>query len=232
MTDNILVVQGASYSRAIDELGVITARVSRFMENPKKFKLVLFTGGADIDPRFYGDSSPKGLCVSNPTRDIFEIAVFKKALENNILMTGICRGLQFLNVMSGGKLIHHLDGHEGVYHNVATSTGERIRTNSLHHQMIIPPENSITTAWCDPSLSKTYIGQGDEPLVGKMAECESAIFPATKSFGVQYHPEIMHKDSTGYMWYLSMTKRALEMNWEDFVEYYRKPNNDKSLEVC
>ncbi len=232
MANKILIVQGPSYAAAVDGLGSPTSRVARFMDNPKDFKLVLFTGGADVDPKFYGDTSPNKFCFSNPSRDIFEIAIFKRAKENNIPMTGICRGLQFLNVMNGGKLVHHLDGHEGVFHNVETFNGESFRINSLHHQMIIPAKGSIVIAWCDPALSKVYFGQNDDLIKDKMMECEAAIFPQTRSFGVQYHPEMMSKASSGYAWYFCMVERALQMNWEDFVEYYREPKNGKSIEVC
>jgi gamma-glutamyl-gamma-aminobutyrate hydrolase PuuD len=196
------------------------------MKNPKEYKMVLFTGGEDVGPSLYSDTSPKNMCQSNPGRDLYELAVYKKAKANNILMTGICRGLQFLNVMAGGKLIHHMNRHVGTYHDVTLSNGTSIYINSFHHQMIIPPQDTVITAWADPPLSTIYIGKNDEILNTEMTEYEAAIFPKIKAFGVQYHPEMMNKDSFGYLWYHEMVDRSLRMKWEDFIEHYRRKQKD------
>jgi gamma-glutamyl-gamma-aminobutyrate hydrolase PuuD len=222
MSDRILVVQGASYYRAIDGLGEFTSRVSEFMKNPENFKLVMFTGGADVDPKFYGDTSPMNVCFTNPERDVFEMAIYKKAVKHDILMTGICRGLQFLNVMNGGKMMHHVTGHEGSIHDMATNYGRPIPVNSLHHQMILPPPDAITTGWALKRLSTIYRGQADERIMWEGVEYEAAIFPKTKAFGVQYHPEMMGEHTEGYNYYYQMVELALKMEWKDFIDRYSK----------
>jgi len=231
MTDRILVVNGASYARAVDGLGNPTSRVSKFMESPQDFKLVLFTGGADVDPRFYGDTSPQGFCQTNPERDIFEISIFKKAVKAEVLMTGICRGLQFLNAMSGGKMIHHLENHGFGTHDMITDCGDVIPVNSLHHQMILPGMDSIVTGWTE-SLSKLHIGQNDEEINWPGVNYEAAIYPNTKCFGVQYHPEMLNNNSEGYRYYYNMVHRALTMDWNDFVEpHLIKVKDGKSSKI-
>jgi len=222
MSDKVLVVQGASYYRAIDGLGEFTARVSEFMDNPDDFKLVMFTGGADVDPKFYGDTSPSNLCYTNPERDIFEIAIYKKALRHDILMTGICRGLQFLNVMAGGKMMHHIIGHESSIHDMVTHYGKLIPVNSLHHQMILPPDGTVIVGQAAPPLSTKYYGRHDQKLDWKGPEYEAAIFPGTKAFGVQYHPEMMDASTRGYNYYYQMVELALKMEWKDFIARYSK----------
>lgn len=221
MSKHILVVNGPSYADAVAGLGAVTSRVSKFMESPEKFKLVLFTGGADIDPRFYMDTSPKKMCYSDPERDIFEISIFKRAKEAGIVMAGICRGLQLLNVLNGGKLIHHLNGHNYGTHSMHTSDGKTIEVNSLHHQMIIPPSGSILTGWSD-KLSQTYIGKDDKEVEWSNFENEAAIYPKTKCFGVQYHPEMMTTVSAGYKYFFDMALKSTKLEWDTFLKPYLK----------
>ena len=221
MADKILVVNSdISYGKVVKGFGEIVYDSNVFMSNPKDFKLILFTGGSDVSPQLYGDSSPKGMCRSNIKRDVQEIQVFKLAKKHGVIMTGICRGLQFINVMNGGKLMHHIDGHSGVYrHDIRTNKDEILSVNSLHHQMVLPPENSIIMAWASPSRSREYYGKNDELLKGVvgMIETEAVLYPSTKSFGVQYHPEMMESLTDGYVWYKSLVLSALDNYWEDFV---------------
>lgn len=236
MSKMILVLNGSYYAEAIPELDEITARVAHFMQHPEEFSMVLFTGGSDVDPSFYGESSPDHVCVSNPKRDLQERVVFKHAMHHNIPMAGICRGLQFLNVMDGGRLFHHINHHEGCIHFVETNTGEYFNTNSLHHQMIIPRPDAIVTAWTRKNLASVYYGDNDLPVRYKGKDIEAAIFPAIRAFGVQYHPEMMNPKEAGFVYFYNMAKRALSMDWNDFVKVYtntlvEKKEDVKPLEV-
>jgi GMP synthase-like glutamine amidotransferase len=203
--NKILVVNDyGSYGRAIEGLGDIVTRKSVFFNNPQEFCLVMFTGGEDVDPSFYNETSPEGFCGSNKRRDIEEKEVFDFALEHGIRMTGICRGAQFINVMSGGRMMHHIKGHGG-YHGLASNRTEKIiEVTSTHHQMIIPPVGGIITAWSEDKRSDIYIGDKDEPVDYIGPEVEGVLIPSTKCCGVQYHPEYMPKDSDGYKFYYRM----------------------------
>ena len=72
MADKILVLNGNSYGAALEGLGVLSFDKKEFMSKPDDFKLVQFTGGEDVSPSFYGDTSPKGLCHNSMHRDIEE----------------------------------------------------------------------------------------------------------------------------------------------------------------
>lgn len=78
--------------------------------------IVLFTGGEDVDPKFYNYLKNKKT-RSNMDRDIFEKDMFNRysvssgQVNKNVLLLGICRGSQFLTVMSGGSLIQHVNNH-------------------------------------------------------------------------------------------------------------------------
>lgn len=220
MTKKILVVNGASYYKAVKYLGDYSGDVNRFLRSPENFSLVLFTGGEDISPELYGNVSPR-LCYHNIDRDRYEQVIFDQAIKYNIPMTGICRGLQFLNVMAGGKMIHHLDGHTGAMHDMSTYRGETILVNSLHHQMVLPPETSYVIGWSSKQRSKQYFGNNDDLIDAPQKEVEAVIYPTIKAAGVQYHPEMMSEDSTGYKWYEALVKTLLDIkNMDEMVTKY------------
>jgi putative glutamine amidotransferase len=113
---------------------------------------LLLTGGADVDPALYGgaeDASDE----PNRARDAMEMALIRGALERDLPVLAICRGVQILNVALGGRLIQEVSGHraEGedagwapAYHRIwiapgsklasVLGSGGQVRVNSLHHQ--------------------------------------------------------------------------------------------------
>lgn len=232
MSNRILVVNGLEYGNVAEGLGDITGRPSEFYANPSDFKLILFTGGSDVSPSLYGDISPKNVCSCSPNRDKQELDIFEKAVKYGIKMTGICRGVQFLNVMAGGRMIHHIDGHGGSNHIMETSTGHKFFVNSYHHQMILPAPGTKIIGWSGEILSKSYIGTADEYISYYGKENEAAIFPKIKAFGVQYHPEVLPPEYEAYDYYRRMIINALDLTWEKFIIAYTKGlPNVKILDV-
>jgi putative glutamine amidotransferase len=72
-------------------------------------------GGADIDPGSHGADPHPETTGTHPERDSFELALGRRALEREMPLLGICRGMQILNVACGGTLDQHLPerlGHE------------------------------------------------------------------------------------------------------------------------
>lgn len=225
----ILIMNGYSYGHAIRGLGELTYGIGDLLKNPKTYSMVMFTGGADVSPSYYKHLSPKRMCQNNPERDAQEKRVFDTCLENGILMTGICRGFQFLNVMAGGILMHHIDCHEGVQHEMSTMTGEKLIVNSLHHQMVVPSAYSQLVGWSSTPRSDRYFGNLDAFIEYRGYEVEAAIFPEIKAFGVQYHPEMMPAESDGYGYYYSMVKNALNLPWRKFINAYTNGEPDVEL---
>ena len=76
---------------------------------------LLVAGGADIDPGAYGQDVHSETVGTVPERDACEIALVRAAIERQMPVLGICRGMQLINVARGGTLLQHLPerlGHE------------------------------------------------------------------------------------------------------------------------
>jgi putative glutamine amidotransferase len=69
---------------------------------------LLLAGGADIDPSAYGQPRHPETAGTVPERDAFEIALARAAIERDLPLLGICRGMQLINVACGGTLLQHL----------------------------------------------------------------------------------------------------------------------------
>ena len=101
---------------------------------------LLLTGGADIDPRRYGESEIHPSVEMEPERDETEFAILDAAAHRGLPVFGICRGMQVINVWRGGSLHQHLDDHplnvirDSTPHEIKLADGSSQPVNSLHHQ--------------------------------------------------------------------------------------------------
>ena len=76
---------------------------------------LVFSGGNDLSPESYGAEADPATNGTNPARDRGELALLTAALERDLPVLAICRGVEVLNVARGGDLVQHLPdavGHE------------------------------------------------------------------------------------------------------------------------
>jgi putative glutamine amidotransferase len=76
---------------------------------------LVFSGGNDLAPESYGAEADPATSGTNPARDRGELALLTAALERDLPVLAICRGVEVLNVARGGDLVQHLPdvvGHE------------------------------------------------------------------------------------------------------------------------
>jgi putative glutamine amidotransferase len=151
---------------------------------------LVFTGGADVDPAFYGDEPHPRLRAGIRRRDEFELAIATAAVANGVPVLGICRGMQVVNVAMGGSLRQYVGPEEGylkhgtgsptaAFHDVEivddelkSLLGDGLTVNSLHHQAIRGLASGLRIAATSPdSLIEAALGD-DAPIL-----C------------VQWHPE-------------------------------------------
>jgi putative glutamine amidotransferase len=69
---------------------------------------LMLAGGGDIDPGQYGAPADPQLSGVEPARDRLEVALTRRAIELDMPVLGICRGMQLINVALGGTLHQHL----------------------------------------------------------------------------------------------------------------------------
>ncbi|MGH2994014.1 MAG: gamma-glutamyl-gamma-aminobutyrate hydrolase family protein [Solirubrobacterales bacterium] len=132
---------------------------------------LVLAGGADVDPGLYGAEPHPATGPTRPERDRFELELARAALERDLPLLGICRGMEVLNVARGGTLLQHLpdelghDRHRPVpggfaEHDVRLEPGslaaravgaERVTVKAHHHQGVDRlGEGLVATGWSEP----------------------------------------------------------------------------------
>jgi putative glutamine amidotransferase len=129
---------------------------------------LILSGGADLDPASYGAEAEPGTKGFRADRDAFEIALASQALDRDLPVLGICRGMQLLNVACGGTLDQHV-AKSGIHlhtpgeysdHQVRLEPGslaaravgrDRVAVRSHHHQGIDRlGEGVAAIGWSEP----------------------------------------------------------------------------------
>lgn len=173
---------------------------------------LILTGGRDIDPAHYGQPLREGLGVDvDEARDALELPLARGAMDRDLPVLGICRGVQVMNVAGGGTLHQDITlvgiargSHnqreaapelpkDAAVHEVDVAAGSRLAeilgaarlgVNTFHHQVIDRPAPgfSVVARSAEPRRD----GRGEAGVI-------EAVEAAGRSFavGVQWHPERM-----------------------------------------
>jgi putative glutamine amidotransferase len=167
---------------------------------PRPFDGVLLAGGPDVHPRHYGEAvedAVRATLTIDEARDALELPLARRALEEDLPMLCICRGLQVVNVAAGGTLwqdlslagvdpgAHNQDGRlesweygqqvvVGAGSRLAEMMGEGpVGVNTFHHQAVRRPAPGFeVTAWAPDGVVEGLESRRHRFVVG-----------------VQWHPE-------------------------------------------
>ncbi|WP_405579151.1 gamma-glutamyl-gamma-aminobutyrate hydrolase family protein [Streptomyces sp. NBC_01190] len=179
------------YVRSVRAAGAIAVllppdRPAAAAEVVARMDAVIVSGGPDVDPGRYGQVPHPRTVPALPERDAWEAAVLQAALERGRPLLGVCRGMQLLNVVLGGTLVQHLDGHVGEpgrfgSHRVTPVSGtllaglmpEAADVPTYHHQAVDRLGSGLTAA-----------AHADDGTV-EAVEAAGGGF----ALGVQWHPE-------------------------------------------
>jgi putative glutamine amidotransferase len=178
-----------SYSLAVQRAGCLALLLppdDSAAEAPDELLALLdglvLAGGADVDPGTYGARPHESTTGTRPERDRFELALGHRALERDLPLLGIGRGMQMLNVVCGGTIEQDVPcGFEDHSVRIAPGTlaervvGTRSTTvRSRHHQGIGELGEGVeASAW----------SEGDERI-------EAIELPGRRfALGVLWHPE-------------------------------------------
>jgi putative glutamine amidotransferase len=157
---------------------------------------LVFTGGIDIHPKFYGTEGNRKNGFNDIRIDQYQLEAMKRALEYDKPSICVCRGLQLLNIVCGGNLIQDISEVENshlqhvqesrwfeVSHKVKVSDNTVLRelfdaeiwVNSFHHQCLgeLGKELKISAVASDG-------------IIEAIEHVNKKLF-----LGVQWHPEMM-----------------------------------------
>ena len=194
----IYVVGGArNYANWLEEMDHV--------DNVDDADLVMFTGGADVNPVHYGENVGRRTFI-NPERDLVEIVIFKDAIAKGKKIIGICRGSQLTCVMAGGKLVQHCSGH-GIRdtHQIKWIEGADSAITSTHHQMQypfnLPEDDYIMCAYSLKKKSDTYLNGDDEEIAlpKNFVEPEVVVYKKINAIAIQGHPEHLGRYHAGVL---------------------------------
>lgn len=150
-------------------------------------QIICFIGGWDISPQLYGQKiNPEAHVNVDDRDDIRDIEAWKKSTHDQ-LKVGICRGGQFLNAMSGGKLYQHVSGHTNTHKVHDVIWGKEVSVSSSHHQMMIPGSTGEVLAYAEGIGSNFMTDKTKIETPG--VEPEVVWYQNTKSLCYQGHPE-------------------------------------------
>lgn len=154
---------------------------------------VIMPGGADIDPRTYGqDPISDQIYGVDSLQDSVDISLVRHVIDNGIPLLAICRGMQITNVALGGTLVQHMK-HPHLHH-VSTMTVDpsaselgltnpQLEVSCYHHQAIDRLADGLTAIATAP--------EGHVEAV--------RIDSPGWAFGVQWHPEDNYDTEPGQL---------------------------------
>ena len=172
----------------------------------KRLDGLLLPGGPDINPACYGAKPETDLMNPEDDRDAQELELLDAAAREEVPVLGICRGLQMVNVWSGGTLHQNIPNHgffeeppNSLQHEVAITPGSRlaevygesVQVNSLHHQAVAQLGSGLKVTAAAPDGTPEGLEAEDAPMVA-----------------VQWHPELLGSHRSLFNWFIKWTQQT------------------------
>lgn len=157
---------------------------------------LLLIGGTDVDPETYGHPRSVHTEQTVPARDRFELTLVTAALQRDLPILGICRGLQVMNVATGGTLYQDLATHGFREHRPAPGSLGR----DTHHEVDVEPGSILWSGDGRRMVNSHHhqgvaqVGAGGHVIARSVPDglVEAIQWPSHQyAVGVQWHPEAM-----------------------------------------
>ncbi|WP_209619987.1 gamma-glutamyl-gamma-aminobutyrate hydrolase family protein [Saccharothrix coeruleofusca] len=179
------VVRAGGNPVLLPPMGEWDARAVGFLDG------LVLAGGADVDPARYGAARDPRTGPARPDRDAAELALARAALELDLPLLAVCRGMQVLNVALGGTLRQHVDGH-----NPAPAVFERTEITVAPGTALAAVVGDRTGVNCHHHQALDELGKGLEVVaVAPDGVVEAVELPDARfALGVQSHPETDRED--------------------------------------
>lgn len=212
---------------------LIPSDVKEAAEVCERLDGVVFTGGGDIDPKFYKGVHHVQIYNVDEGRDEGEFRIAEVILEQHIPTLAICRGVQLLNIFLGGtlhedipeiygeKIIHRLPPRVACNHKVEIMPGTKL-------ELIIGQSVTEIVSWHHQALKDVAkdITVTARSLDGVIEGIEIDSHPWL--VGVQWHPELSAKDDFLQQKLFNALIEHIQHNGKTFPRFPKK--NDLSLE--
>lgn len=166
-------------------------------EMVEKVDGIILSGGHDVNPYYYGEDPMLKIGELFPERDVFDMELYKTAIELKKPIFGICRGYQIINVINGGTLYqdlsyadfvkikhdqvdnptqatHFVELEEGTF--LKNILGEKYKVNSFHHQILK-----------DVASGFKVVAKSSDGVIESIEKITEDNFV----IGVQWHPEML-----------------------------------------
>jgi putative glutamine amidotransferase len=196
----------SSFAEFFPDLEIIKS-IPRTTSEYKKYDLVIFTGGEDINPGMYGERCK--FSSFNEDRDTIERNVFDYYFnETKCKILGVCRGHQLISVLLGGRLYQdlHFEGlHHPGYHNFDHQMETEFiprKVNSMHHQGVC--RFGVNYA----RILATYRGVAEAVAYSPSS--------TSRIITTQWHPEFMG-DANFFDWIKKWSENKIEVDLSDSI---------------
>ena len=186
-----------SYCNAIEQAGgrpvVLPPTLNGVRETLDSLDAIIFTGGNDLDPAVYGATPSSETTGTQRLRDDAELALLAGALERDMPVLGICRGMQLINVAYGGTLEQHLPARLGSErHRERWGTFSEHAVNITDDSLLGTILGASTTVKSSHHQAPERIGAGLNVVATAAPDgTREGVEDQTKAFvlGVLWHPE-------------------------------------------
>ena len=196
---------GLSYIRALESAGGIPLLIP-LIESDDGLRAIydrldglFLAGGGDVDPVRYHEKAHPKLGEVDAARDRVELLLTRWALEDQMPILAVCRGIQVLNVAAGGTLYQDIAAQveDAIKHRyypgyprdliahpviiepdcrlAAIMGSTQVGTNSLHHQAV----KDVASGFIACARTADGLVEGIESANDNFA------------LGVQWHPEAL-----------------------------------------
>jgi gamma-glutamyl-gamma-aminobutyrate hydrolase PuuD len=190
--DNSLPYEEALRSAGIEPVLIDPQTTTRTI--PVGISGLVLMGGSDVNPARYGESRRPETEDPDNARDDLECALIQEALDRDLPLLAICRGIQILNVQHGGTLVQHLDT-TALHRRKTEDRGQPV------HQVDIVPGTRL--AAIEEDLPRLDVNSRHHQAIGKLGNAlqisaraaEDGTIEAVERpgkrfvLGVQWHPE-------------------------------------------
>ena len=159
---------------------------------------LIMTGGEDIDPSYYGEEPDSNLEDVNEERDISDMAMMQEAIDEDMPTLCTCRGLQVLNVVSGGTLVQDIPTSEE-FADSAIQHRDPAEEDFTYHVLDVEEDSILAGIIGDMELeANSWHHQGIKDVGDNLkvtAKAEDGMIEAIERddcsyvIGVQFHPE-------------------------------------------